>query len=342
MKLINNLYVEVEDSDLANLSILYGGRGLGKSFGVMKNRILDSLEEENQKFIWLRDSDEIVKKIAAGKNSIASVVHKTYPEEVPEVIIEKSGTNYEFTTGQGENKYTLGYLMALSTFHNARGLSFDEVAYIVYDEFIPEKGVITRKNQGSLFLNMYETVNRNRELEGKPPVKIIFLSNAEDVYSEILEDLGVSTILEDMVIEGRNEYRDNDIWICLLSSKAFHDAKADTFIYRIARNDQFKKMALENSFTNSMSLIKRKVDLKGCKGLLTLSNRYTLIQLADGSLYFKLASWKGLINYDMDNENEAILYRMLFNDKLRLHYIAGNMFFDSIYTQRRILDLSRF
>ena len=47
------------------------------------------------------------------------------------------------------------------------------------------------------------------------------------------------------------------------------------------------------------------------------------------------------MTYDMDNDQEAILYRLLFNDKLRLQYIAGNMYFDSIYTQRRILELSR-
>ena len=101
-------------------------------------------------------------------------------------------------------------------------------------------------------------------------------------------------------------------------------------------------MALDNNFNNCLALIKRKVNLKGAKGLLTLDNRYTLIQLSDGTLYYKLACWKGLINYDMDNDQEAILYRLLFTDKLRLRYISGQMFFDSIYTQKRILEYSRF
>ena len=90
-------------------------------------------------------------------------------------------------------------------------------------------------------------------------------------------------------------------------------------------------MALDNSFTNSTSLIKRSVRLKGSKGLLTVDNAYTLIEMPDNSLYFKRGAWKDLLNYDMDNDQEAILFRLLFTDKLRLQYIAGNMFFDSIY-----------
>ena len=55
----------------------------------------------------------------------------------------------------------------------------------------------------------------------------------------------------------------------------------------------------------------------------------------------QLGVWKGLINYDMDNDQEALLYRLLFNDKLRLKYIAGQMFFDSIYTQRKMLEYAK-
>ena len=100
-------------------------------------------------------------------------------------------------------------------------------------------------------------------------------------------------------------------------------------------------MALDNKFNNNLALVKRNIDYKGSTGLLTLADRYTLIQLADGSLYYKLGVWKGLINYDMDNNQEALLYRLLFNDKLRLKYIAGQMFFDSIYTQRKMLEYAK-
>ena len=333
-------YIEIEDSDLKNLSVLFGGRGLGKTYSVLKHRIENSLNDLNQKFIWMRDSQEVVKKIAAG-NSLASPICQNEPN-LPNITIERINGNYCFVADfKGENERILGYLMALSTFHNARGISYEDVSCIVWDEFIPEEGTITKKNQGIIFLNAYESVNRNREFEGKPPVQIIFLSNTNDIYSDVLEDLGVSGLLEDMMYKGIKVYKDADMWIEFLSSEAFYNNKKDTFIYRINKNDKFNNMALDNKFNNNLALVKRDVNYQGATGLLTVADRYTLIQLADGSLYYKLGVWKGLINYDMDNDQEALLYRLLFNDKLRLKYIAGQMFFDSIYTQRKMLEYAK-
>lgn len=342
MKLVNGIYVDIENSDLTNLNVIIGARGPGKTFSVLKHRIEDSAadETEQSKFIWLRDTEAVVKKIAAGNSLTAPIEQKT--PGFPHVELIKREGDYQFIMNpKSDNWRNLGHLRALSTFHNARGVSYEDVIDITWDEFIPEEGTIIKKNQGAIFLNMYESVNRNRELEGKPPVRITFLSNAEDIYSDVLEDLGVSYILEEMNLNGTKSYRDDDIWIELLNAKEFREKKKDTFIYRINKNEKFNDKALNNKFVYNKALIKRNVNLKGATGLLNLSNRYVLIQLPDGRLYWKLGTWKNVITYDMDNDQEAILYRLLFNDKLRLQYIAGNMFFDSIYTQRRILDISR-
>ncbi len=340
MKITEIGYIDIEDSDLKNLNILFGGRGIGKTYSILKHRIERALLNANSKFIWLRDSEVVIKKIAAG-NSLAAPICLNEPE-FPEIRIEKVENNYCFVSNaKSDSRRVIGYLMALSTFHNARGISYDDVDCIVWDEFIPEEGTITKKNQGAVFLNAYESINRNREFEEKPPVTIIFLSNTNDIYSDVLEDLGVSTIIESMMFNNEKVYKDKDMWIEFLSSKAFYEKKKDTFIYRISQNDKFKDMALNNKFNNNLSLVKRDLKLKGAEGLLTVAGRYTLIQLSDGSLYFKLGSWKNLINYDMDNDQEAILFRLLFYDKLRLKYIAGQMFFDSIYTQRKILEYAR-
>lgn len=345
MKIVNGIYIDIENSDLTNLNILFGARGPGKTFSVLKHRIEDSVadETEQSKFIWMRDTETVIKKIAAGNSLTAPIEAKT--PNFPHVEILKSGgDNYKFIMDPKSDNYReLGYLMALSTFHNARGISYEDVIDITWDEFIPEEGTIIKKNQGTIFLNAYESINRNRELEDppKPPVRITFLSNSEDIYSDVLEDLGVSYIIEEMSINGTRTYRDDDIWIEMIDAAEFREKKKNTFIYRINKNEKFKEKALNNKFVNNLALIKRKVNFKGATGICNLSNRYVLIQLADGSLYWKLGTWKNVMTYDMDNEQEALLYRLLFNDKFRLHYIAGNMFFDSIYTQRSVLEWSK-
>lgn len=337
--MIDHGYIDITDDQLKNLNIFFGGRGIGKTFSILKHRCINAYHDpEHNKFIWLRDSNEVVKKIAAG-NSLTRPIELS-DQLFPHISIKKIEGNYCFVVD--ENDTVIGYLMALSTFHNARGISYEDVSCIVWDEFIPEEGTLVKKNQGSIFLNMYESVNRNREFDGADPVKIIFLSNTNDIYSDVLADLGVASIIEQMQADQKDHYEDADILIEFLSSAAFYEKKKDTFIYRINKNNKFNAMALDNSFTNSTSLIKRSVRLKGSKGLLTVDNAYTLIEMPDNSLYFKRGAWKDLLNYDMDNDQEAILFRLLFTDKLRLQYIAGNMFFDSIYTQRKILEYARF
>lgn len=339
MKLHNNGYIEIEDSDLKNLNILFGGRGIGKTFSILKHRIENALEDENHKFIWLRDSETVVSKIAK-KDFTKPIVSKT-PEFANIATVKHEGNYCIVADPKTDNFRILGYIMALSTFHNARGISYDDVSNITWDEFIPEDGAIVKKDLGMIFLNAYESINRNRELEGFDPLQIIMLSNTNDIYSDVLEALGVNQLIENMMFENQKRYIDSDIWVEFLESKEFYDKKKETFIYRLNNNYKFNNMALNNKFNNNLALVKRNINLKKARGLFTIANQYTLIELEDGSLYFKYGVWKNLINYDMDNEQEAILYRLLFNDKLRLKYIAGAMFFDSIYTQRKILEYSR-
>ena len=67
--------------------------------------------------------------------------------------------------------------MALSTFGNLRGVDFSDVDMIFFDEFVPQKNARPIKAEAEAFFNLYETVNRNRELDGRPPVRVLMLSN---------------------------------------------------------------------------------------------------------------------------------------------------------------------
>ena len=57
MKFVKHGFVDIENSDLKNLNILFGGRGMGKTYSILKHRIEDALEDsyDMHKFIWLRD-----------------------------------------------------------------------------------------------------------------------------------------------------------------------------------------------------------------------------------------------------------------------------------------------
>lgn len=335
------LYTDIKNEDLSHFNVLFGGRGIGKTFSVLRHKVEWSIET-GRKFIWLRDTETIVKKLFA--NHSLTKAQEIAIANFPHTELRKIDDSINICTvdNDGNIIQILGYLMALSTFHNARGLNYEDVDCIIWDEFMPEDGVVKTKALGTLFDNMYETVNRNREFSGADPVQIILLSNTNDIYSEVLENWGIAGIIENMQQNDKRSYKDEDIWIEFFSNKSFYEKKKNTFQYRLSHNEKFKNMALDNNFNNSFALIKKSINYKGSKALMNLDNKYVLIQLADGSLYWKLGNYKNLINYDMNNDQEAILFRMLFTDKLRKHYIIGQMFFDSIYTQRTVLEYAKF
>lgn len=346
-----DIYLDISNDKLHHVNVLFGGRGIGKTYSILKYRVLEAHNDDSNmsKFIWLRDSDVVVKKIAAG-NSLTSPIERNIPD-FPHVEFKKNEGNIIFAEVDQEGNVIkeLGYLMSLSTFHNARGINYDEVKTIVWDEFIPEDGAVIKNAnmQGTIYSNMYESVNRNREIateehEAEAPVTMIFLSNTNDIFSDVLQSLGLDKIIEHMQFNELKHYEDEDIWIEFFSNEAFYEAKKDTLLYRLSNNPKFKNMALDNNFNNSLALIQPEVDFRKSKGLLNLDNKYVLVQLNDGSLYWKVGNYKKLQNYDMNNDQEALLFRYLFSDKLRIHYIAGHMFFDSIYTQKNVLDYAKF
>ena len=337
----NNFFYDIgEIENLHNLTVLFGGRGVGKTYSALKHLI-----SEGYKFIWLRDTKEICDTIIAGESLTAPIEFDD--PSFPHVEIIQDKKIGKFIKCESKEKEDIaageciGYLMSLSTFKNARGVDFSDVKIIAMDEFVPEEGTIVREHTGTTFLNMYETVNRNRELKGFPPVKILLMSNTTNIYSDILIKLGISDIIENMVVEKQNTYKNSDIYIEFIKNENFAKAKNKTFLYRIANDSKFKKSAIDNEFTESRARIK-KYTMKGFKPICKLNNEYVLLQNEKlGVLYWKRGNYKNVQNYDMDDDQQALLYRFLFTDHLRTYYISGKMYFDSIYTQREILRHSK-
>ena len=326
-------------SKLHNVTILFGGRGVGKTYSTLRHLVL-----ENHKFIWLRDTERVVDTIVAG-SSLTAPIEADDPKFPHVEIVKEKNLGKFYRLDPGDEKVTdgecIGYLCALSTFRNLRGIDFSDVDIIVMDEFIPEEGTVTREHVGTTFLNMYETVNRNRELKGRDPVKIILLSNTNNIYSDILVKLGVNRIIENMVVNKENVYTSKDLHIEFIKDNEFKEAKSKTLIYRLTNDSKFKQNALNNEFSESRARIK-KMKLKGFKPICQVNQEYViLLNPNDKTIYIKEGCYKDLQNYDMNDRQQALLFRFLFSDHLRSFYVAGQMYFDSIYTQHNILEFSK-
>lgn len=234
------------------------GRGTGKTYGACKY-----LLEHDQKFLLLRRTQVEADTISFTDFSPFQPVLEDHPElgqivvtALPNVKnmhgIFKGKLNPDTGTLQPEGD-AIGYVAALSTLSNIRGFNGEQIKMVLFDEFIPEAKAKAIKHEDQAFLNAYETINRNREIKGQPPLKMVCLSNSNKLASPIFQALGIMDRVDRMVMTGKQEslLHDRGIAILKLADSPISAKKAETALYRAAAQGEFKDMALQNSFDMS-------------------------------------------------------------------------------------------
>lgn len=239
-------------------TIIIGGRGTGKTYGAL----LDSIEN-NRKIILMRrtqsQADLINKPEFSPINPVA--------QDLGLPVVVKQISKYNSAIYLGEDEQVLGFTAALSTFSNLRGFDSSGVELLIYDEFIPEIHERPIKGEGLALLNVYETVNRNRELQGRKPLQMLLLSNANRLDSPILETLDLVNVVDRMRNKGQEEYinQQRGIAIFLLQGSPISAAKADTALYRMVGDSSFSQMSLGNDFAFDDMADVRSLPLTGWK-----------------------------------------------------------------------------
>lgn len=255
---------------------IFGGRGIGKTYAALRKFM-----DEKIIHIYLRRSESEL------KCSFNMNVHPYKPlnEDMGKNYFVKSAKNistvYEYEKGD-----IAGYGISLSTFHNIKGVDFSEVDYILFDEFIKLPNQKALKEEGETFLNFYESVNRNRELKGKEPVRVIFLTNSVSRYSEIMNAFGLQNVIEMMERKKQQFYTDRQksFAIQMVMESEVSEAKRDTVLYRAA-NESFVNYAIDNMFTgDSMFNVERK-KLIEYRPICSYDNLYIYSHKSNGEIY---------------------------------------------------------
>lgn len=232
---------------------IWGGRGTGKTYGILKY-----LVEEQRRFVLMRSLQKQSDMMSIPQfNPFKQYNADTYSNINPCKLGRDFSAFYNCEIdGEGRNQPVgdiLGYTASLSTIGNLRGFGASDVEVIFYDEFIPEKSETPVRNACYSLLNGYETINRNRELQNKPPVQLVCASNSENVASDIFIKLGLVRKASEMAEKGQEIcfLTDRGILLINLCMSEISQRKADTALYRmVGRESDFYKMAVSNSFYN--------------------------------------------------------------------------------------------
>lgn len=230
----------------AAIVMVVGGRGVGKTYGVLQ----ELYRRGTQHFYLRRTQSQIDIAMSVEMcpwNAIPGVM-----EEMHLATINKYCRGLYYGTAEdGEIGPPLVIGAALSTFSNIRGISAPHVTHMVFDEFIPEPHERPIKNEGAALLNAYETINRNRELEGKEPVKLVCLANSNQLNNPLFAELGIVEMALRMQQTGE-EVRympERGIELLILNNSKISKRKGSTAIYKAANNSSmFYKSGIQNAF----------------------------------------------------------------------------------------------
>lgn len=153
-------------------NLIIGANGCGKTFS-SKNLVFKKAIYKKKKFIWLRTTESMIDELKSnnGKGFFVDL----------EPRFKKLDGKIVGDTIYINNEY-VGYVMSVSTFFNKKGRSFNDIDYIVYDEFIDEVIQKRLKNKTLAFIKALESIVRL-----KKNVKIIMNANALDKGDEILQ-----------------------------------------------------------------------------------------------------------------------------------------------------------
>lgn len=257
------------------LNVITGPRQVGKTYGVLKMMI-----EEQRPFILLRRTVEEVQFL--GINPEVNPFKVFEPEH--EIFMDRAGKILNIK----ENDEIIGICLGLPTVATIRGFSASRFTDIVFDEFIPEKHVIQRKTEGDALLNAYTTINGNRELEGREPVRLWLLANSNNINSPILTALGLVDPILRMREKGK-EYSEKDgVLIVQPSSREIISKRAETAMMKHLRKtksaQRFTSMALENEFSYNDTTLVGKMPMAGLRPLASYGIAF-FWQRSDGFLY---------------------------------------------------------
>lgn len=312
-----------------------GGRGIGKTYSVLSYAFLSELS-----FLYVRSTETQIKTCLSPdrgnpfKKWASDHKRNIYIKSGEDIndIVEVSGSEKE----GNESFRSWGYAVSLSTFENLRGADFQHIDLIIYDEFIQTKTLAY--DAWRAFLNMYESVNRNREIEGREAVRVLFLANTQELANPILSGFDLVNNIEKLKLTGQKKFSRGDIYVELCES-AVSKMKEKSVLYRnLKEDDAYLDEAIRNNFSrNDFSGIQKPKNLREWKPLCMVDD-VTIWKHKSRHEFYCSKSYCNKVNRFNSNNQRGLFFRS-YGGQLQLAYGFGTLYCDSFLTRSFIIDV---
>lgn len=315
-------------------NFVVGGRGTGKTYDALKDS-----KEKDERFMLLRRTQTEADLISKPEFSVFKPLNADLGWNVQVKKVSKYNSVFYENEGTVEEPIhkIIGYTGALSTIANMRGFDASDIKRLIYDEFIPEEHVRPIKKEGEALLNAYETMNRNRELKGLPPLQLLCLANSNEIRNPVFEELKLIRIADKMQKTGTSRWTDEkrSIQLIMLFRSPISKKKANTALYKLTQGTEFSAMSIDNDFRVDRSHIKPR-PLAEFLPICSVGELCIYRHKSDGRLY-ATTHLSGVFNkvYTLSN-TDRLHYQRLY----RIHwdmYIAGKIDFEDVLAEKMFI-----
>lgn len=319
-----------DDNKLRPFTFIVGGRGIGKTYSAIDA----GLTEHKHQFLYLRNTREQLQESCGVFGNPFKKWATDHKRDI-RLISEKNHAVIREWINDGQKiiPIDIGSGANLSTFENLRGVDLSETNFILFDEFIENRTLTF--DQFKAFLHMYETVNRNRELEGLPPCKCVLLSNAQRLGNPILRGFNLIPIIENMQKNGQRSYAEGPIRIELPFSEV-SEAKKNTALYQATQGSRFNEEALNNNFINDSFTGVKKVNINEYTPLVCIDDIYIYKHKSELNYYAcgipaNVKKYRSVDNF--------LIFNRIYGIKLKLAIASDLMYFSDYTTKVDIMQL---
>lgn len=303
-----------------------GARGCGKTYGA-----IDWLLHVKREPFLLMKRTQVQADFAGTPLTTPISVNLREGQEIVERNTKVKNLSLLEILQDGE-PYGKVYVTALSSVASMRGINLSEVSTVLFDEFIKEPHERPIRHEFEAFQNAMETIGRNRELYGKPPLKVIALSNAIDLANPYYR--GYGCVNQVYAMKGdRWEDPGQGIAIYRPRSEAFIKRKQKTALYQSGN----KTRVLGNSWENVDQSDIRSLNLKYCTPICAIDD--VGFYKVQGEIYASSSKNPAVPSFDLSQSVDRALAHRKFQSVFDALFLK-KLTFESVDIKLRCMEIA--
>lgn len=231
----------------ADITVIIGGRGIGKTYGMRLANVRQYLKT-GERFCEICRYSKEVKDVGEGYFDRIET-NNEFPNHI--FKFEKDRF-YISERPAGNEKPTwelIGYIVGLTSQQSLKKRTFDKVRHIVMDEAVLERSDKYHKylpNEFLTFANLISTLLR--EVPGQPTRgRVYLLGNACDLLNPYLQELGVNSAPK----YGYSWFKSKTVLLHYVPPVESERSKTDTLVGRMLAGKQEAEKVFDNVFSDA-------------------------------------------------------------------------------------------